>query len=186
MAALQPVAAVAPAQPSPSPRVALLNIGLLRGLQFPAQRRWLRALVSSLGPAERVSVFGLYEVPSSVADESNEERNAVACRANLELWLNESFVPRERHVESRFLTSAEMAEQTSAVNFTSQYIPYTSWYGLYKTWKAWEMLEANERVDGHRSTSCCARVSTATGPFHRAGLRRCTRACAALAAMGHC
>ena len=145
-ASLQPAAS--PDGPSP-PDVALLSIGLVRGLQFPEHRRWLRTLVTTIvAPPERLSVFGFYE-----HKESDGSDHDSGCRANLSWWLDEAF-GTAGHLSYRLINSTEVTEQTAGLaSILATGVANLSRYSagpsqFYKTWKVMQMVEEFERARG--------------------------------------
>lgn len=121
--------ALLPQDPTTSPaslHVALLSIGLLRGLHISSHRRWLAKLSFGL------SVFGFYEV----------EQEGSSCQQTLSVWLNESFAA-SRYVTLRYINETELDEQDTQAGpvYFKQF---------YKTWKAHQMMEFHEQSTGQR------------------------------------
>ena len=138
-------------------KVALLSIGLLRGLLLPFQREWLHQLTASLrtdrdsAPPDIFGVFELARPQAQIAE------TATYCAANqssahaVQCWCSEALVRgmlsnafrNGAYVDLRLLNETELQEQ-------GRIRGHKSLYQYFKTAVAFGLLQAHERATAVR------------------------------------
>ena len=122
-------------------RIALLMVGLLRGVKDETHLQWLQQFVSSLG--DKVGVFGFFEARFATNNESCTQREfwdwkrAFHHTANFRLATKQQLMEQEEvAVQWKLLTGGSM--NTNALK------------QFYKTRKAFEMMAEHENRHGFR------------------------------------
>ena len=136
--------------------IAVLCVGVLRGLRSAAQRDVLNTFLNSLGPSSRVDVFAVFELVDSndtiaLGPRAANSGDKACSEKEREALIADAFGRNQRVVHVRMETPEEVAEARSLA-----YRPRGNGWALsqfHKVRLAYADLESHERARGWRYTA---------------------------------